>query len=112
MVSLSDVLAEWVEVVGLTMHASVNCLHNLISGKMEHTCTTCSPTWLLSANQTRSTQSGACKKKNSPHRAEPGCSDVDAHVRSAWLIVWGSAEACILRVGRRKTLHHRDKGTK
>lgn len=66
---------------------------------MEHTCTTCFPTWLLSANQTRSTQSGACQRK----KKQPFCWVPrwrSAHVHTALDgFVWASTEASIVRAG-------------
>lgn len=64
---------------------------------MEHTCTTCSPTWPLSANQTRSTQSGARQKKNSLYWVPRWCRCTCALPLDGF--VWGSTEACILRAG-------------
>lgn len=103
MASLSDGLAEWgaAAVVGQTEGGVDNaCFRalpcNLISGKMEHTCTTCSPYMAIISKPNKKHSKWAFAKQRKKRLAAVVllhvCTTLDR-------FVWGSAEACILRAG-------------
>lgn len=98
--------------VGLTIHASVTCLHNLISGQMEHACTTCSPNMALISkpNKKHSKWRLSKRKQSSASGAWPQWCTCTCALPLAHCL--GKCRGLYPEWGGGKTLHHTDKGTK